>query len=427
MSRINEILDDIEEKIEKIQRALSFQPGRLMSGKASSVLSSGKASSSMSGSKPQSAMSSGNTKTNNLFQNKPFNNINFVNNKHQNIIPTNCDSSWFERCFGFKETTDYTYNQLKFKYFFKIGKYLKIGEYDVGNFKLWDSPDLLKINRYSSGNPTIFNMIGDIKNIHRVEFNNNATIQVASQLNCLEMINPQKAPKNGISIYVDDPTQGPICALQTPAGIAYRNYLIPISDETYGQTCYNQLNMAYELLQYFAINIKGFTYQYINGYLFINSENLKKINIFLKEPKKYEFAINLIKTASHTNMSVIESTNHINHVLCSGLPINYAKKLYSYNKDDWDLLSEVFLKAFYRNTLLIALNNNKIYGDKPCYLTQVGGGEFGMDNKIIADAIKYAFNYINDRNYKLNIYIVHYRYIHDAYNCFLSISSIVSP
>ena len=69
----------------------------------------------------------------------------------------------------------------------------------------------------------IANIIDDIRNIHRNY--KNSTIQVASQLNCLEMINPFIRPENGITIYAHDNTQGPICSLCCPAGLAYRNYI----------------------------------------------------------------------------------------------------------------------------------------------------------------------------------------------------------
>ena len=55
--------------------------------------------------------------------------------------------------------------------------------------------------------------------------NADAVFQAASQFNCLEMVGPGVSPRRGIAIYVDDPTQGPKCALACPAGTVYRNYL----------------------------------------------------------------------------------------------------------------------------------------------------------------------------------------------------------
>ncbi|KOO31726.1 protein-tyrosine dual specificity domain protein, partial [Chrysochromulina tobinii] len=53
-----------------------------------------------------------------------------------------------------------------------------------------------------------------------------AVFQAASQFNCLEMMSPSVSPAAGVGIYVNDPTQGPACALACPAATVYRNYLV---------------------------------------------------------------------------------------------------------------------------------------------------------------------------------------------------------
>lgn len=42
--------------------------------------------------------------------------------------------------------------------------------------------------------------------------------QVASQFNCLEFIKPSVTPEKGVTIYADDYTQGPSCAISCGAG-----------------------------------------------------------------------------------------------------------------------------------------------------------------------------------------------------------------
>lgn len=42
--------------------------------------------------------------------------------------------------------------------------------------------------------------------------------QVASQFNVLEMVSPNVGPEAGITIYENDHTQGPACAIACPAG-----------------------------------------------------------------------------------------------------------------------------------------------------------------------------------------------------------------
>ena len=41
--------------------------------------------------------------------------------------------------------------------------------------------------------------------------------ELASQLNCLEMANPNITPEDGLTMYIRDHTQGPVCAMATPA------------------------------------------------------------------------------------------------------------------------------------------------------------------------------------------------------------------
>ena len=57
------------------------------------------------------------------------------------------------------------------------------------------------------------NIVGDIQSLILDPKNANCVFQAASQFNCLEMIEPSVTPDDGITIYCDDHTQGPICAM----------------------------------------------------------------------------------------------------------------------------------------------------------------------------------------------------------------------
>ena len=57
------------------------------------------------------------------------------------------------------------------------------------------------------------NMVGDVQTLICEKNNQGSVFQVASQFNCLEMINPGVSPSRGITGYIGDPTQGPACAL----------------------------------------------------------------------------------------------------------------------------------------------------------------------------------------------------------------------
>ena len=95
----------------------------------------------------------------------------------------------------------------------------KINGIPVGEFKTLNKKDILdEINKFS---PTILsenlktrpikitltNIKGDRRVIHESRNTSNATIQVASQFNCLEMAYPENTPFDGITIYKDERTQ----------------------------------------------------------------------------------------------------------------------------------------------------------------------------------------------------------------------------
>ena len=67
--------------------------------------------------------------------------------------------------------------------------------------------------------------VGDAASLHeKYPF---STIQVASQLNCLEFMSQTGNPENGVTNYAYDHTQGPACCLCTAPAIVYRNYYHP--------------------------------------------------------------------------------------------------------------------------------------------------------------------------------------------------------
>lgn len=67
---------------------------------------------------------------------------------------------------------------------------------------------------------------GDVQTYHGDPKNKFCTIQVASQLNCLEYVMPGLTPEQGITGYAMDRTQGPACCVCTAPGIAVRNYFL---------------------------------------------------------------------------------------------------------------------------------------------------------------------------------------------------------
>ena len=325
--------------------------------------------------------------------------------------------SWFHDALGFEEK-NYINTKLELKRLYEEGELKQINGIDVGKFKLVNIITLLEVlpNRMNDGIVQIENIIGDIKLIHSNAYlSDGSTIQVASQLNCLEMIEPGISPEDGITRYINDKTQGPLCVMTTPAGIAYRNYLYKD-----GQSKLNQIDMSSDLLKYLKTKNSSINWIIKNGYLIINNQNvLKMINSVLTSSEQIKNeARNTILIGMHTNLGVYMNNklydHKVNHVLCSGLPITYNDL--TIEMDLWDCLSELFLEAYYEMTLLIACRNNmKSKQNKPCYLTKVGGGVFGMKDIHIVNAINRAKNIIINRGYSLDIKIVHYGSISNIY------------
>jgi hypothetical protein len=355
--------------------------------------------------------------------------------------------SWFNVIFGFNEV-DYESTKKKLEYLYNGSQ---INNINVGTFTILSNKELKsklnnKIIHSGIGHVIIKNIIGDITEIHKDIKNKNSLIQVASQFNCLEMKDPNITPENGITIYEHDYSQGPKCAIATPAALAYRNYLynklelnsddiqnasnssdqIPhrrqinhtnMSSLYIGQTKDKQINMANDLLNYLKKFDNSINWNMQNGYLLFDDINsLQKINQLLNNNDIFQFAKNIIKVGYHSDIGVCIDNikyHNLNHVYCSGLPISYHNHLFQ-NKDIWVNISKLFLEGQYENTLMLACLNNLI-NDKPVYLTMIGGGVFGMDHYLIKDAIKKSCVMIENMGYNLEVNIVHYREINPIY------------
>jgi len=63
------------------------------------------------------------------------------------------------------------------------------------------------------GRLSLEEVVADVADLHADEQNAGSLFQVASQFNLLEMAGPSVTPEEGIGIYEDDHTQGPVCAI----------------------------------------------------------------------------------------------------------------------------------------------------------------------------------------------------------------------
>ena len=332
-------------------------------------------------------------------------------NTFNNIIFTINNNYWFESSFKFKESKFFLKNKYKFDNLLRNGNNTKINNYNIGSFNIYMYSDIISVIFDTvSLNPiiTVENIFLTIEEIHQNESNQNATVQIETQFNCL-MNNIDNTPEDGISIYINEQTNSQIAAMQTPGGIAHRNYYLNIP---------TQINMADELLDFFKKINPKFNYEYKNGYLLLDNTNIKIINDILIIKKNYDKAESLIKIASHRNMSVYTKNYNINHVLCSN--IKFQNYIYQYNICNFEILYNLFLKSSYINTLLVACHNNMLNRvNKPCYLTLMDGLNSEINPEIIhpliINAITEACNFINESGYSLHIKIINIKNIYDKY------------
>ena len=315
-------------------------------------------------------------------------------------------NSWFENVFGFSEESNYKKTRKKV-----LKNYVnnRINNISCGMFFINTIKDYNHLQNKARGKVTFNNIVCNITKIILDPANENATFQIASQFNCLEMINPNVTPADGIVIYENDHTQGPIATLCAPAALAYRNYIIDSNKQ--------QLNT----LEKVELCLPKPLWKMKNGYLlFENEKNLITLNNLLSNPSNEEIFRENIGVGNHKDVGICniysedpKETHKINQVFCSGLPINYNSikdlKL-------WTPFSIILLYSIYELTLLETCKNNERFKiSKPCYLTMVGGGVFGMSHKLIKNAIVQACQSIANRGLSLDVALVHYPNINNLY------------
>jgi hypothetical protein len=199
--------------------------------------------------------------------------------------------SWFQKLFGFTELAGGKHrstNYLKTKQMFSVietlngngvlhcsenGKHFPIGTFNCLSLKeLRKSTLAQQISHGSSSYAHI--PVSDILTMHRQY--PGATFQAASQFNCLEFASPDYTPEDGVTVYGNDNTQGPACALACAAGTVYRNYFAP-NGKHEGQTEANQINNLIEL-EKILDNDTNIYWKVHNGYVFSQPDDLLRLN-----------------------------------------------------------------------------------------------------------------------------------------------------
>ena len=273
---------------------------------------------------------------------------------------------------------------------------------------------------------TVREYVGDIRTILNDPANAGSMVQVASQFNCLEMVNPTITPEMGIGIYEKDHTQGPICAIACGAGTIYRNYFVQVKGGI-GQTADRQLDgiarLGAELGNKAPDGASGLgggpdssdsLWEMQNGYCQANKRGLATIKGILDGATEDELdrlrgllEVGIQWNAEVTSAFAEASPKHplcLSQIFCSALPVAYARR--GIGKHEWKDFAVLILEAACEATILAAIINREQTGSNKLYLTMLGGGAFGNTEKWIYDSMRRALE--KYRNFELDICIVSY-------------------
>lgn len=231
-----------------------------------------------------------------------------------------------------------------------------------------------------------------------------AVFQAASQFNCLEMVGPKVTPRQGVTGYADDPTQGPKCAMACPAALVFRNYLCGEDGKGQGHVQIDCLSDVGEVLG----NVDGSVWSMRNGYaLPADDERLIRLNErLLVDEKLVERAEAALRVGVHWDTSVAPPATHtVAQVFASAMPVAYAKHVRSAT---WAPLASLVLRAAYEATLAAAVVISRKRGGErvKVFLTALGGGAFGNRAGWIREAIERALERYRDE--PLDVVLVHY-------------------
>ena len=260
-------------------------------------------------------------------------------------------------------------------------------------------------------------MDGDIKLFHQNKLLAGSLFQVASQFNMLEMVTPKVTPSHGITMYKDDMTQGPACAMACPAGTLFRNYFVNGSGQDTPEHQLDGLRGALTVLQGTVGHSYESSQQTVpkfwtmqNGYCFpTDIAALEAVSRFLAPNPKTTLRrnfMNAIEYGIQWNTQVIPARHDVAQIYCSALPIAYS----GVTQDKWTNFGTAVLDAAYEATLAVgALLSKERDGQRvKVFLTRVGGGVFGNPDEWITQSIRNACNKF--KGYPLDVILVNFNH-----------------
>jgi hypothetical protein len=175
-------------------------------------------------------------------------------------------------------------------------------------------------------------IVGDARALHSDPELQGALFQVASQFNLLEMTSPSVRPEDGVARYAGDPTQGPAGAIAAGAATIYRNYCVPVGNQT-GQTGDHQLDALATMGDVLAAELaRPVTdlWTIRNGYALCTEPGLDAIAGLLEQApdEQRDTLRGALRIGLHRDVEVTDVREGrrrlVSQAFCSALPINYS-------------------------------------------------------------------------------------------------------
>jgi hypothetical protein len=305
---------------------------------------------------------------------------------------------WFEKLTGFRETNyDDTCTKLKVDGS-RLQSRINEKSYGIGELELVPL-QVLRERVKSAGGPSgrlkVNVMTGDVRQMHQSPENAGALFQVASQFNLLEMACPMVTPEQGVTIYQNDPTQGPACAIAAGAATIYRNYFAPVGGG-HGQTAERQFDGLADLGEALAAALKQpveTLWKMQNGYAQCTRVGLDAIadHLGALQPEQVDVLRGKLCIGIHRDVEVTDAMGKhrplVSQAFCSALPVNSNR---SVPPPYWEAFGSLVLQAAYEATMLAAVLNARRGVSNVVLLTELGGGAFGNDPAWIHAAMRRA-------------------------------------
>lgn len=321
---------------------------------------------------------------------------------------------WFEKLTGFREL-DYAATRDNLEV---VGTQLRSringAEYGIGTFEL-RSLQALRDEALAGaplkGRLKLSIASGDVRAMHRNAAHAGALFQVASQFNMLEMVGPSITPEHGVTRYESDRTQGPACAIAAGAATIFRNYFVP-TGTGHGQMTARQLDGLAELGASLcdALNVPlASLWSMQNGYALAKRSGLQLIAghlATLDAPKidalRAKLMIGIHSDVEATEVEEAARPLLLTQAFCSALPVAYS----GIASKEWRSFAILVLEAAYEATLWAGVLNAQRGASNIVFLTFLGGGAFGNEDKWIAAAIRKAL--LNFQDVGLDVRLVCY-------------------